>query len=75
MLEVIVILAPGPDKMNAYNERYNRTPQEQFVDYHADLLFTDIDLYNEYMANRLIDYNTKIPHHSLKYEKSYTISD
>ena len=51
--------------MNAHNERFNRTIQEQFVDFYEDLLFTDIDLFNEKMADWLIDYNTIIPHHSL----------
>jgi len=57
---------PRSPKMNAHNERFNRTLQEQFVDFYEDLLFTDIDLFNEYMADWLIKYNTKIPHHSLK---------
>lgn len=57
---------PRSPKMNAHNERFNRTIQEQFVDYNEDLLFTDIDLFNEKMANWLIDYNTIIPHYSLQ---------
>ena len=56
---------PRSPKMNAHNERFNRTLQEQFVDYYDDLLFTDINAFNQEMANWLIDYNTKIPHHSL----------
>ena len=56
---------PRSPKMNAHNERFNRTIQEQFVDYNEDLLFTDINEFNKEMANWLIDYNTKIPHHSL----------
>ena len=56
---------PRSPKMNAHNERFNRTIQEQFVDYYEDLLFTDIELFNQKMADWLIDYNTKIPHHSL----------
>ena len=56
---------PRSPKMNAHNERFNRTIQEQFVDYNEDLLFTDIDEFNKEMSNWLIDYNTKIPHHSL----------
>ena len=28
--------------MNAHAERFNRTLQEQFVDYHEDLLFDDL---------------------------------
>ena len=57
---------PRSPKMNAHNERFNRTLQEQFVDYNDDLLFSDIDLFNEKMADWLIAYNTKIPHHSLQ---------
>jgi len=57
---------PRSPKMNAHNERFNRTIQEQFVDYNEDLLFTDIDLFNEKMADWLIEYNTFIPHHSLQ---------
>jgi len=57
---------PRSPKMNAHNERFNRTIQEQFVDFHEDLLFTDMNLFNEMMADWLIDYNTIIPHHSLQ---------
>ncbi|MGY0400015.1 MAG: DDE-type integrase/transposase/recombinase, partial [Ostreibacterium sp.] len=32
---------PYTPKMNAICERFNRTLQEQFVDYYEDLLFTD----------------------------------
>jgi transposase InsO family protein len=56
---------PRNPKMNAHNERFNRTIQEQFIDYNEDLLFTDIHLFNQRMADWLIDYNTLIPHHSL----------
>jgi len=57
---------PRSPKMNAHNERFNRTIQEQFVDFYEDLLFTDMELFNQKMASWLIDYNTKIPHHSLQ---------
>ena len=57
---------PRSPKMNAHNERFNRTIQEQFIDFNEDLLYIDIDLFNQKMADWLIDYNTKIPHHSLK---------
>ena len=56
---------PRSPKMNAHCERFNRTIQEQFVDYHADLLFTDLALFNRKMAAWLVEYNTVIPHHSL----------
>ena len=51
--------------MNAHCERFNRTIQEQFVDYHEDVLFTDLALFNRKMAAWLVEYNTVIPHHSL----------
>lgn len=40
--------------MNAVCERFNRTIQEQFVDYHEDLLFMDIDTFNEKLADWLV---------------------
>ncbi|WP_187648704.1 integrase core domain-containing protein [Nitrosophilus labii] len=59
---------PKSPKMNAHNERFNRTIQEQFVDYYEDLLFTDLEEFNKHLANWLIDYNTKIPHYSLNFK-------
>jgi len=40
---------PKTPKMNAHCERFNRTIQESFVDYHEDLLFTDLALFNQKM--------------------------
>ena len=59
---------PKNPKMNAHNERFNRTIQEQFIDYYEDLLFTDLEEFNKHLANWLIDYNTKIPHYSLNFK-------
>ncbi len=56
---------PRSPKMNAHVERFNRTIQEQFVDYHEDLLFDDVALFNQQLADWLIAYNTVLPHHSL----------
>ncbi|MFZ5537927.1 MAG: integrase core domain-containing protein [Pseudomonadota bacterium] len=56
---------PRSPKMNAHVERFNRTVQEQFVDYHEDLLFTDIHAFNKKLAKWCVAYNTVIPHHSL----------
>ena len=56
---------PRSPKMNAHSERFNRTIQEQFVDFHEDLLFTDIDGFNREIGRWLIEYNTVLPHHSL----------
>lgn len=55
---------PRTPKMNAHNERFNRTIQEEFIDYHvSDLL--DPDQFNIKLIDYLIWYNTKRPHHSL----------
>jgi transposase InsO family protein len=51
--------------MNAHAERFNRTIQESFVDYHEELLFTDLALFNRKLANWLVFYNAERPHHSL----------
>lgn len=56
---------PSTPKMNAVCERFNRTIQEQFVDYHEDLLFTDIDAFNEKLADWLVQYNSVRPHKGL----------
>ncbi len=56
---------PKTRKMNAHVERFNRTIQEDFVDYHEDLLFTDLGAFNDKLAEWLIFYNTLRPHHAL----------
>ena len=37
--------------MNAHAERFNRTLQESFVNYHEDLLFTDLAEFNRKLAD------------------------
>ncbi|AVZ80009.1 transposase [Zoogloeaceae bacteirum Par-f-2] len=56
---------PKTPKMNAHAERFNRTIQESFVDYHEDLLFTDLALFNQKLADSLVFYDTQRPHHCL----------
>ena len=56
---------PRSPKMNAHVERFNRTIQEQFVDYHEDVLFDDLAAFNRKLADWLLAYNTVLPHHSL----------
>ena len=56
---------PKSPKMNAHAERFNRTVQESFVDYHEDLLFTDLALFNQKLADWLVFYNAQRPHHRL----------
>ena len=57
---------PKSPKVNAHCERFNRSIQESFVDYHEDLLFTDLVLFNQKMSQWIIFYNTRLPHLSTK---------
>ena len=56
---------PRSPKMNAKIERYNRTVQEEFVDWHLDDLSLDIHTLNYKLMDWLTWYNTKRPHWSL----------
>jgi transposase InsO family protein len=57
---------PKTPKMNAHCERFNRTIQEEFVDYHYDLLFLDQPTdFNLELLRWLSWYNLERPHHSL----------
>ena len=38
---------PKYPKMNAHAERFNRTIQEEFIEYHLDILFTDLNAFND----------------------------
>jgi transposase InsO family protein len=52
--------------MNAHCERFNRTVQEEFVDYHEDLLFTDLGAFNDKLMDWLLWYNGERPHWALQ---------
>lgn len=56
---------PRTPRMNAHCERFNRTIQEEFVDFHEDLLFGDIDTFNDRLLDWLHWYNAERPHHAL----------
>jgi transposase InsO family protein len=56
---------PRTPKMNAHLERFNRTIQEEFIDYHASLLL-DPDAFNRKLMDYLIFYNTERVHHAFK---------
>lgn len=62
---------PSTPKMNAKCERFNRTLQEQFVDFNELLLFDDLALFNERMADYLVLYNSQRPHKGLKLKTSH----
>jgi len=55
---------PRTPKMNAHCERFNRTIQEEFVDYHAGSLL-DPSQFNQKLIPWLIWYNTERPHWGL----------
>lgn len=56
---------PKTPKMNAHVERFNRTLQEEFIDYHEELLITP-SLFNQKLIPWLIWYNAERPHWALK---------
>lgn len=55
---------PRTPKMNAHCERFNRTIQEEFVDYHEPELLNP-DVFNRKLIEWLIWYNGERPHWSL----------
>lgn len=56
---------PRTPKMNAHCERFNRTLQDEFIDFHkSDLLNPDI--FNNKILEYLIWYNTKRVHYAFK---------
>ncbi len=55
---------PKTPKMNAHCERFNRTIQEEFVDWNLHLL-QDPSQFNKKLAKYLIWFNTKRPHEAL----------
>ncbi len=56
---------PKTPKMNAHVERFNRTIQEEFLDYHEDLL-VEPRLFNRELIPWLLWYNGERPHWGLK---------
>jgi transposase InsO family protein len=57
---------PKTPKMNAHLESFNGTIQEEFVDYHINLLFDDITQFNEKLNKYLLFYNTKRVHYAFQ---------
>jgi transposase InsO family protein len=56
---------PKCPKMNAHAERFNRTIQEEFIEYHKDLLFEDLNAFNDKLLDWLIWFNESRPHYAL----------
>lgn len=57
---------PKCPRMNAYIERFNRTLQEEFIDFYKETLSRDLDDFNEKLIQWLLWYNTERPHWTLK---------
>ena len=56
---------PKTPKMNAHCERFNRTIQEEFVDFHASELL-EPQKFNVILMEYLLWFNTERPHYALK---------
>ena len=56
---------PKHPQLNAKVERFNRTVQEEFVDWNWRSLFNDLKLFNHRLIDWLLFYNTERPHFSL----------
>ena len=56
---------PRTPKMNAHLERFNRTIQDEFVDFHMGDLITP-QIFNNKIIDYLIWYNTRRVHHAFK---------
>jgi len=54
---------PKTPKMNAHCERFNRTIQDEFVDYHIGELM-DTVVFNRKLIDWLVWYNTERPHYA-----------
>ncbi|MFH0942622.1 MAG: integrase core domain-containing protein [Candidatus Beckwithbacteria bacterium] len=59
-----LFIYPRCPKINTFIERYNRTVQEEFIDYHLDTIH-DKPVFNQKLAEWNIYYNAKRRHHSL----------
>ena len=59
-----LFIYPRCPKIDTFIERYNRTVQEEFIDYHEDIIH-DTQLFNQKLADWNIYYNTKRRHHTL----------
>lgn len=55
---------PGRPYRNGHVEKYNRTIQEEFIDWHEHFL-EDINCFNQKLVDWLINYNTKRRHWGL----------
>ncbi len=59
-----LFIYPHCPKIDTFIERYNRTVQEEFIDYYEDLIHNKV-LFTQKLVDWNIYYNTKRRHHSL----------
>ena len=59
-----LFIYPRCPQIDTFIERYNRTLQEEFIDYHLDTIH-DHKVFSQKLADWNIYYNTKRRHHSL----------
>lgn len=57
---------PRCPKMNAVIERFNRTIQEDFIDWNREIMVEKINGFNEKLIEWLLWYNTERPHQTLR---------
>jgi len=57
---------PKTPKQNAHCERFNRTVQEEYANYHRGELLIDIPAFNRGLAQWSLWYNTKRVHHAFQ---------
>ena len=65
---------PRSPKMNAFVERFNRTIQEEFIDWNLWLLRDDVELFNLKLMNQLLFHNFERPHEGLKKDYGQFVS-
>jgi transposase InsO family protein len=56
--------------MNAHLERFNKTIQEDFVNFRYELLKSNLDEFNRQMMDWLIFYNTERVHYAFQNKMS-----
>jgi transposase InsO family protein len=64
---------PASPKQNAFIERFNRTIQEEFINHHLDLLFTNLDVFNSKLIDYLTWYIYDRPHFGLQLRTPYSV--
>ncbi len=56
---------PRSPKIHAHIERFNKTIQEEFINYHIDTAIDEPETFNKQLTSWLTWYNTQRPHHAL----------